>query len=200
MRCLFAVSSWFVQCASRPQWRHQQILYCTVLSLNMRKIINEALPVPLFPWNKLACYPVPQKSKICFLMFPVPQYCLCSPQNLTFVPLFPWNKYPFSPVPQNHWEGLINHWCSVVPEKSQPSGPTFNGKLGKPRFPLERWALGLGFVCPNRTPMMDFIYLTFPYQPQGKIENLTDTRGRHAGCTSIRDVIVMLKWPHHVAS
>ena len=25
------------------------------------------------PWNKLACSPAPQKSKICFLMFPVPQ-------------------------------------------------------------------------------------------------------------------------------
>ena len=36
----------------------------------------------------------------------------------------------------------INHWCSVVPEKSQPSGPQFSGKLDKPRFPLEWWALG----------------------------------------------------------
>ena len=41
----------------------------------------------------------------------------------------------------------IDHWCSVVPEKAQPSGPPFSGKLGKPRFPLERWALGLGFFC-----------------------------------------------------
>ena len=29
--------------------------------------------VPLFPLNKLACSPVRTKSKICFLMFPVPQ-------------------------------------------------------------------------------------------------------------------------------
>ena len=36
MRCLFAVSSWFVICTARvidclhrPQWRHQQILYST---------------------------------------------------------------------------------------------------------------------------------------------------------------------------
>ena len=43
----------------------------------------------------------------------------------------------------------IDHWCSVVPEKSQPSGPPFSGKLGKPRFPLERWALRLGFFCPH---------------------------------------------------
>ena len=27
----------------------------------------------------------------------------------------------------------IDHWCSVVPEKFQPSGPLFSGKLGKPR-------------------------------------------------------------------
>ena len=52
----------------------------------------------------------------------------------------------------------INYWCSAVPEKSQPSGPPFSGKLGKPRFPLERWALWLGFVCPHSTPMMDYIY------------------------------------------
>ena len=54
----------------------------------------------------------------------------------------------------------IDHWCSVVSEKSQPSGPPFSGKLGKPRFPLTRWALGLGYFCPHWTPMMDSIYLT----------------------------------------
>ena len=64
------------------------------------------VPVPLFPWNKLACSPVPPKSKICFLMFPVPQYCLCSPVLLKIWPLFPWNKCPVSPVPQNPWKGL----------------------------------------------------------------------------------------------
>ena len=48
----------------------------------------QGVPVPLFPWNKLACSPVPQKSKICF-MFPVPEYCLCSPVPLKIWPLFP---------------------------------------------------------------------------------------------------------------
>ena len=47
----------------------------------------------------------------------------------------------------------INHYCSVVPEKSpsQPLGQQLRGKLGKPRFLLEWWALGLGlgFFCPN---------------------------------------------------
>ena len=47
------------------------------------------VPVPLFPWNKLARSPVPQKSKICLLMIPVPQYCLCSPVPLKIWPLFP---------------------------------------------------------------------------------------------------------------
>ena len=32
-------------------------------------------------------------------------------------------------------------------------------------FPLEWWALGLGFFCSHWTPMMDSIYLTCPYQP-----------------------------------
>ena len=41
---------------------------------------------PMRP-SRGTCSPVPQKSKICFLMFPVPQYCHCSPQNLAFVPL-----------------------------------------------------------------------------------------------------------------
>ena len=46
------------------------------------------VPVPLFPWNKLACSLVPQISKIWFCMFPVPQYCLCSPVPLKIWPLF----------------------------------------------------------------------------------------------------------------
>ena len=35
-----------------------------------------------------------------------------------------------------------------------------------------------------------------PYQPEGKMKN----KQPHAGRKSIRDVIVMLKWRHHVAS
>ena len=68
------------------------------------------IPVPLFPWNKLACSPVPQKIENLFSYVPcspIVSLFPCSPQNLTFVPLFPWNKYPFPPVPQNPWEGLI---------------------------------------------------------------------------------------------
>ena len=53
----------------------------------------------------------------------------------------------------------MDHWCSVVPEKSQPSGPPFSRKLSKPRFPPERWALGLEFFCPYWTPMMNSIFL-----------------------------------------
>ena len=60
----------------------------------------------------------------------------------------------------------IDHWCSVVPEKSQCSGQQFSGKLGKPRFPLGPWALGIWiFLSPlnindrfylSRTPDRDF--------------------------------------------
>ena len=43
----------------------------------------------------------------------------------------------------------IDHCCSVVPEKYHPSCPPFSGKLGKPRFPMERWALGWDFSVPT---------------------------------------------------
>ena len=34
-----------------------------------------------------------------------------------------------------------------------------SGKLGKPSFPLEWWALGLGFSCPRWPPIINSIYL-----------------------------------------
>ena len=52
------------------------------------------------------------------------------------------------------------------------------------------------FPCPTTIHMKDTLNLIHPYQPFWKIKN-TQT---HAGSTSIRDVIVMLKWRHHVAS
>ena len=66
------------------------------------------VPVPLFPWNKLACSPVPEIWKIWFSMFPVPQYCPCSPVPLKIWPLFPCSPKinALVPVPQNPWEGL----------------------------------------------------------------------------------------------
>ena len=48
--------------------------------------------------------------------------------------------------------------------------------------------------------MMDSIYLTYPYQPLGKIKKRTIACRQHAGLTSIRDVSVMLKLCHFVAS
>ena len=97
------------------------------------------------------------------------------------------------------YEKKNRSWCSVDPEKSQPLGPPFSGKLGKPRFPLERWALGLGFFCPHWTPMIDSIYLINPLQPVGKIKR-TVVRWQYAGRTRMRDVFKMFKWCHHVAS
>ena len=93
----------------------------------------------------------------------------------------------------------IDHWCSVIPEKTQPLGPPFSGKLGKPRFPLEWWAPGLGFFWNHWPPMMDSIYLTYPYQPMGTIRN----KQSHVGCTLVAlpiCVIVKLKLCQHVAS
>ena len=54
----------------------------------------------------------------------------------------------------------IDHWCTVEPGNPNP-GPTVPvGNSAKPRFPLERWTLGLGFPCPHLTPVMDSLYLT----------------------------------------
>ena len=68
----------------------------------------------LFPCSPeiIGLFPITQKSKICFLMFPVPQYCLCSPVPLKIKPLFPCSPelIPFSPVPRNPWEGLIGNY------------------------------------------------------------------------------------------
>ena len=64
----------------------------------------------------------------------------------------------------------IDHWCSVVPEKSQPSGPPFSGKLGKPRFPLEWWALGWDFSVPTEHQWWILFISHTPYQPVGKIK------------------------------
>ena len=52
-------------------------------------LVGGGVHVPLFPWNNLACSPVPQNSKICVLMFTIPQYCLCTPVLLKIWPLFP---------------------------------------------------------------------------------------------------------------
>ena len=52
-------------------------------------------------------------NKKCFLMFPVPRFCLCSTVPLKIWSLFPCSleinhlHAPFSPVPQNPWKGLI---------------------------------------------------------------------------------------------
>ena len=42
-------------------------------------------------------------------------------------------------------------------ENSNPQVHRSSEKLGKPRFLLERWTLGLGFPCHHWTPMMDSI-------------------------------------------
>ena len=80
----------------------------------------------------------------------------------------------------------IDQECSAVPEKSQPSGPTFIGKLGKPRFKLEQWVLGSGFFCPHWTPMMDSSHI--PVTSLG-IDKKAAQCHPHVGRTLIRDII-----------
>ena len=50
------------------------------------------------------------------------------------------------------YEKNIRSLVFNVDQNSQPSGPPFSGKHCKPLFPLERWALGLGyFLSPLNT-------------------------------------------------
>ena len=49
----------------------------------------------MFPCSSEINWFVPLFPQILFSLFPVHQYCLCSPQNLAFLPLFPWNKCRF---------------------------------------------------------------------------------------------------------
>ena len=65
-----------------------------------------------------------------------------------------------------------------------------------------QWRYVMNF---SRTPDRDFrifyqFYLTYPYQPVGKIKKRIAARRPHACCMSIRDVIVMLTLSHHIAS
>ena len=61
---------------------------------------------------------------------------------------------------------LINYWWSKFRTVfSYIHISCLRASLGKPRFPLKRWALGSGYSfrdsCPHWTPMMNSIYLTW---------------------------------------
>ena len=55
------------------------------------------------------------------------------------------------------WEKESTTDVQCRQENPNPRVHRSSGKLGKPRFPLEWWTLGLGFSCPHWTPMMDSI-------------------------------------------
>ena len=75
----------------------------------------------------------------------------------------------------------IDYLCSVSTGKSQPSGSTrSSGKFGKPSFPLERSALGLGFSCSHWTFMMDSYPTREIYEPR---HDKTCLRGLRPGRT-----------------
>ena len=74
----------------------------------------------------------------------------------------------------------IDHWCSVVQKNPNPR-PT-----------------GI-FLSPLNTNEA-FVLSHIPVPARGKDKKQTAARQPHAGCKSIHDVIVMLKFCHHVAS
>ena len=57
---------------------------------------------PLFPWKKIGLFPCSQRVENCFLMFHVPQYCLCTLFHSKFdlFSLFPWYKCHFACFPK----------------------------------------------------------------------------------------------------
>ena len=143
MRCLFAVSSWFVQCAS------------LTVNIDLSDVINEYYTVL---YRTVVVYEKKNRSLV----------------------------------------------SSGSRKKSQPSVPPFSGKLGKPPFPLERWALRLGFFCLHWTPMMDSIYPTWTLMvdcynfTQAILPSLSREGYIHWLYWSSSDVIVMFKCCHHV--
>ena len=138
MRCLFAVSSWFVQRAS------------LTISIDLSDVTNKYFTV-------LYCTVVVYEKKNPSLVFSGER------------------KIPTL--------GSTVQW-----EPRQASFPT--GTVG-PRF---------GFFCPHWTPMMDSFHLACLYKPVGTIKERTAARRSRTGRKSIRDIIVVLKLHHHVAS
>ena len=78
-------------------------------------------------------------------------------------------------------------------KNSQHSGPPLSGKLSKSGFSLERWAIAGVWIYLSPMKTNDGLYLShIPIPARGKDKKGTAARHLHAGCTSIRDVIVML--------
>ena len=84
---------------------------------------SEALPGGgvgyLFPCSPEINWLVSPKSKICFLMFPVPQYFLCSPVPLKIWPLFPCSPeintiFPCSPKSLGEPQKCMRH--AMIPK------------------------------------------------------------------------------------
>ena len=75
----------------------------------------------------------------------------------------------------------IDHYCSVVPEKSQPSGPPFSGETRQASIPTGTVDPRVGiFLSPLNTN--DGFYLSHtPYQPVGKTNIVQSHVGRTLG-------------------
>ena len=113
-----AHASWLLSCYAPLSWNKYIIFYalvCLADSTFARPSQSGGVPVPWFPLNKGACSPVPP-SKICFLMCPVPQYCLCSSLSLKSWPYFPClpELNAIFPVPQNPVRAKDQHYGCVM--------------------------------------------------------------------------------------
>ena len=91
----------------------------------------------------------------------------------------------------------IDHYCSVVPEKSQNSPPPFSGKLRKLRFPLECLALRLGY-CLSPLNTIDVFYLSHTPVP-ARWKDKTNSR-TSAARRSVTSLNVKMTPPCHISA
>ena len=91
---------------------NRQTNWWMVWKLERLRDPSKGITVPLFPWNKQACFPVPKESKIVFLfsMFPSIVFVPCSTQNVTF------NSHQFFFCHTRIWQ---NHIIFLVVQKTQ---------------------------------------------------------------------------------
>ena len=186
MRCLFAVSSWFVQCASLTvnidisdvTNTNYTVLYRTVVvyeKKNRSLVFSGSRKIPTLgstvQWEtRQASFPTGTVGPRVGIFL--------SPLNtndefyLSHMGSDVGQIFPTASLHRDHSilyalvceKNRIHHWCSVGTEKSQPEGPPFQWETRLAEFPTKRWTRGLGFFWNNWTPMIDsFSHIPRPY-------------------------------------
>ena len=79
-------------------------------------------------------------------------------------------------------------------------GSTFKWETGQASFPTGTVGPRVGIFLPPLNTNDRFYLSPITLTARGQDKKGTAARRPHAGCTSIRDVIVMLKLRHHVTS